>query len=300
MANVERRIEGFGYFSYDQAVYDELMRLSKAELVERELEDTIYQRTAVRGLKKADLAVLVAHRETARREWDANRDQSVNEAIDGAEVATRWLALPEQQRTKSVVQTAIDYAGVPSPMREYQSSQEALGVLEAHLDETNRDDQPSGDDHLSAQDHRDGCECESCDGFYADDQDFALGDVPELEYDDVDDQAPQRVNVTTAEVEATSDADADAELLSFMRAVVELPNPVMPVTETDVRALDGSALATLVQSGTKLIWGKLIAVVNRRSSYIQGPLLATVEFPDGVRRLVSADDILVSDTFVAA
>jgi hypothetical protein len=235
MANVERRIEGFGYFSYDQAVYDELMRLSKVELVERELEDTIYQRTAVRGLKKADLAVLVAHRETARREWDANRD-----------------------------------------------------------------DQPSGDDHLSAQDHRDGCECESCDGFYADDQDFALGDVPELEYDDVDDQAPQRVNVTTAEIEATSGADADAELLSFMRAVVELPNPVMPVTETDVRALDGSALATLVQSGTKLIWGKLIAVVNRRSSYIQGPLLATVEFPDGVRRLVSADDILVSDTFVAA
>jgi hypothetical protein len=285
MANVERRIEGFGYFSYDQAVYDELMRLSKAELVERELEDTIYQRTAVRGLKKADLAVLVAHRETARREWDANRDQSVNEAIDGAEVATRWLALPEQQRTKSVVQTAIDYAGVPSPMREYQSSQEALGVLEAHLDETNRDDQPSGDDHLSAQDHRDGCECESCDEFYA---------------DDIEDQAPQQVNVTTAEVEATSDADADAELLSFMRAVVELPNPVLPVTETDVRALDGSALATLVQSGTKLIWGKLIAVVNRRSSYIQGPLLATVEFPDGVRRLVSADDILVSDTFVAA
>lgn len=220
MANVERRIEGFGYFSYDQAVYDELMRLSKVELVERELEDTIYQRTAVRGLKKADLAVLVAHRETARREWDANRD-----------------------------------------------------------------DQPSGDDHLSAQDHRDGCECESCDEFYA---------------DDIEDQAPQQVNVTTAEVEATSDADADAELLSFMRAVVELPNPILPVTETDVRALDGSALATLVQSGTKLIWGKLITVVNRRSSYIQGPLLATVEFPDGVRRLVSADDILVSDTFVAA
>jgi hypothetical protein len=285
MANVERRIEGFGHFSYDQAVYDELMRLGKAELVERELEDTIYQRTAVRGLKKADLAVLVAHRETARREWDANRDQSVNEAIDGAEVMSRWLALPENKREQSVEWHRDNLASTPSPERHYQSAMEALAVLNAQIaTDTNRDDQPSGDDHLSAQDHRDGCECESCDGFYA---------------DDIEDQAPQQVNVTTAEVEATGDADADAELLSFMRAVVELPNPVMPTTETDVRALDGSALATLVQSGTKLIWGKLIAVVNRRTKYA-APLLATVEFPDGVRRLVSADDILVGDTFVAA
>jgi nucleoside diphosphate kinase len=81
MANTERRIEGFGVFFYDQAVYDELMRLSKADLVELELDGTIYRRTAVRGLKKADLAMLVAHRETARREWDAAKDQSVNEAI---------------------------------------------------------------------------------------------------------------------------------------------------------------------------------------------------------------------------
>lgn len=123
-------------------------------------------------------------------------------------------------------------------------------------------------------DHRDGCECVDCEGFYADE---------------------------AAEIEAANDADADAELLGFLGSVIEQAERELelPTTETDVRTPEGLALVTLVQSGSKLIWGKLIAVVNRRTRYC-APLLVTVEFPDGVRRLVSADDVLVSDTFAAA
>jgi hypothetical protein len=245
MANVERRIEGFGYFSYDQAVYDELMRLGKAELVERELGDTIYQRTAVRGLKKADLAVLVAHRETARREWNANSDQSVNETVDGAE--------------------------------------------------TNRDEQPSGDDHPSAGDHRDGCECADCEEFYADENEV------EEQFVQVVTKASAVAELVDPETEAANDVLADVELLGFLGGVIEQIERELrlPVTETDVRTSEGQALVTLVQSGSKLVWGKLIAVINRRTKYA-APLLATIEFPDGIRRLVSADDILVSDQFAAA
>jgi hypothetical protein len=270
MANVERRIEGFGYFSYDQAVYDELMRLGKAELVERELEDTIYQRTAVRGLKKADLAVLVAHRETARREWNANSDQSVNEAVDGAE--------------------------------------------------TNRDEQPSGDDHLSAGDHRDGCECTDCEEFYADEDPIAAPDglgqrdlnegidewhahmaETEEQFVQVVAKASAVAELVDPETEAANDVLADVELLGFLGGVIEQIERELrlPITETDVRTSEGQALVTLVQSGSKLVWGKLIAVINRRTKYA-APLLATIEFPDGIRRLVSADDILVSDQFAAA
>jgi hypothetical protein len=283
-------VAGLGEFVYDLYLYVAQMERGKPELVTEVIErQPEWKRTVIRGLRKNQLAAIVADWNTGNagpNDVFASADQSVNEAIDGAEVATRWLVLPEEQRTKSVVQTAIDYAGVPSPMREYQSSQEALAVLEAHLDETNRDDQPSGDDHLSAGDHRDGCECADCEEFYADDQDFALGDVPELEYD--------------REIEAVQETASNDELLSFMRTVVEAPVlPELPVTETDVRTPDGSALVTLVQSGSKLIWGRLIAVVNRRTRYLP-PLLATVEFPDGVRRLVRADDILVSCEFAAA
>lgn len=243
MANVERRIEGFGHFSYDQAVYDELMRLNKAELVEMELDDTVYQRTAVRGLKKADLAVLVAHRETARREWNANCVMS---------------------------------------------------------ELTNRDDQPSGDDHLSAQDLLE---------FYGDTgagQDFALGDVPELEYTPEPIAAPDGLGQRDpnegidewhafmseqAEVEATNEADADAELISFMRTVVDAPSlPEFPITETDVSAAE---VSLVVQFGKELLWGKLVSVINRRTRFLPA-FLVVVEFPDGIRRMVRADHTLAA------
>jgi hypothetical protein len=100
------------------------------------------------------------------------------------------------------------------------------------------------------------------------------------------------------EVEATNDAAADAELIEFTRvlAVGPIATP-MPITETNVQALDGSGAVALVQFGSKLVWGKLIAVIQRRTKY-SSPLLATVEVR-GVRRLLNADDILVGDTFVA-
>lgn len=119
-------------------------------------------------------------------------------------------------------------------------------------------------------------------------QDFALGDVPELEYD--------------TEVEATNDAAADAEVIEFTEAVTSeaswMAKINQPITETNVQGQDGTALATLVQFGSKLVWGKLIAVVNRKTKY-SAPLLVTVEIA-GVRRLLSADDVLIGDSFVAA
>jgi hypothetical protein len=108
-------------------------------------------------------------------------------------------------------------------------------------------------------------------------QDFALGDVPELEY--------------IREVEATNDADADAELLSFMRTVVAAPSlPALPITETDVSAAE---VYLVVQLGDKLFDGKLISVINRRTRYLPA-FLVTVELADGVRRLVRADHTLAA------
>lgn len=249
MANVERRIEGFGHFSYDQAVYDELMRLSKAELVEMELDDTVYQRTAVRGLKKADLAVLVAHRETASREWDDPEPIAAPDGLgqrDPNEGIDEWHAFMSEQAEATDI---YPFDMTVPPVRQDQRMTERNTAGLTTSDWTTQDG----------------------------DQDFALGDVPELEYD--------------REVEATNDADADAELISFMRTVVEAPSlPEFPITETDVSAAE---VPLVVQSGKELLWGKLISVVNRRTRFMPA-FLVVVEFPDGIRRMVRADHTLAA------
>lgn len=238
-------IAGLGEFVYDLNLYAAQMERGKPELVAEVIERAPeWKRTMVRGLRKNQLAAIVA-------DWDSG-NAGPNDAL----------------------------AGPDTPMSEL----------------ANRDDQPSGDDHLSAQDHRDGCECESCEEFYTEDpyepmteqdfedwyeaheQDFALGDVPELEY--------------VREVEATHDTDADAELLSFMRTVVAIPGlpDEFPITETDVSAAE---VPLVVQSGKELLWGKLISVVNRRTRFLPA-FLVVVEFPDGIRRMVRADHTLAA------
>jgi hypothetical protein len=169
------------------------------------------------------------------------KDESVNEAVDGGEVATRWLDLPADKQTETPEQMVARLAEVPSPMREYQSSQEALDVLEAG-------------------------------------QDFALGDVPELEYD------------TTVDPEFAAEVDA----LVARDLAADLPpasvyQTSLPVTETDVEAAN---VDVVVQLKSRLYNGKLIAVVNRRTTFAN-PILATVEV-GGVRFLVNADDMLAA------
>lgn len=109
-------------------------------------------------------------------------------------------------------------------------------------------------------------------------QDFALGDVPELEYD--------------REVEATDELESDRELISFMRTVVEAPSlpTAFPITETDVAVAE---VYVVVQLRGKLYNGKLISVVNRRTT-LSPAFLVTVELEDGVRRLVRADHTLAA------
>ena len=64
----------------------------------------------------------------------------------------------------------------------------------------------------------------------------------------------------------------------------------LPVTTTNVKVSD---VSVVVQSGSRLLWGKLINVINRRTRY-SAPLLVTVELESGVRQLVAADDILAA------
>lgn len=111
-----------------------------------------------------------------------------------------------------------------------------------------------------------------------DEQDFALGDVPELEYD--------------SEVEATAELDSDRELIEFTRVLAAGPVlPEFPITETDVAVAEVYVVAQL---GRKLYDGVLISVVNRRTKFAP-TFLATVQFDhDGVRRLVRADDMLAA------
>lgn len=98
---------------------------------------------------------------------------------------------------------------------------------------------------------------------------------------------------------AATIADVEADVLLIDQKIYPF-DMIMPksITETDVRTSSGLALVALVQFGSKLVWGKLIAVVNRRTKYAAS-LLATVEIA-GVRRLLNADDVLVSNEFVAA
>lgn len=73
-------------------------------------------------------------------EWHAFMDEqatAVNEGVRGDEVMRRWLELDEQNRTETLDEMAARLAVVPSPLREYQSTQEALAVL---LVEDDRDE----------------------------------------------------------------------------------------------------------------------------------------------------------------
>lgn len=248
MVTMVQHVEGFGDFHYDNDVYNELMKLSKAELVARELDGTIFKRTAVRGLRKSLLAVLVAHRETARREWmaEANTkpgfDTSVSESM--------------------AKHAAFDMDTVGQPVEQVREiDQDVTLALVADV-EAGPEDVEVDDDH------RDGCECSDC-----------------LEFGDA-------MDVLDAKVEATHDADADAELLSFMRTVVEAPSlpPAFPVTETDVAVAE---VYIVVQLRGRLYDGKLISVVNRRTT-LSPALLVTVELEDGIRRLVRADHTLAA------
>lgn len=92
-----------------------------------------------------------------------------------------------------------------------------------------------------------------------------------------------------SQVEFAAEVDALAAdpLPDTARRVLEAD---LPVTETNVGVSD---VAVVVQSGSKLIWGKLIAVVNRRTRY-SAPFLCTVELESGVRQLVAADDVLAA------
>jgi len=294
------QVEGFGSYEYDQDLYEVAMTQTVVQLRER-----VHQgcegmesgtRTKVNKLRKADLAAMVAEWDTGARDNERHaqateidplthnerlaEDQSVDEAVNGGEVMRSWLELPAEFHTKSVVQTAIDCTGVPSPLREYQSSQEALVVLEAHLADTEQVD-----------------------------TERLIADVEE-NVPLIDDEEIYPFDMTVPEVDPGFAAEVDA-LVARDMAADPMPQELavaterlwmesitLPTTETDVRGPGGSALSTLVQSGSKLVWGRLIAVVNRRSKY-SSPLLVTVEI-DGVRRLLSADDVLVGDEFVAA
>lgn len=64
-------------------------------------------------------------------------------------------------------------------------------------------------------------------------------------------------------------------------------------TQTTATNIEVSNVAVVVQSGSRLLWGKLINVVNRRTRYLP-PLLVTVELESGVRQLVAADDVLAA------
>jgi hypothetical protein len=69
------------------------------------------------------------------RHNDNRFSEPVNESVDGGEVARRWLALNEDQRGAGApAQLRVRLAEVPSPMREYQSSQEFLAVLNEEAD----------------------------------------------------------------------------------------------------------------------------------------------------------------------
>lgn len=90
----------------------------------------------MRRARKADLVAMVAGL------WEAKSgeplDESVNDNVNGTEIAQRWLRLPANKRNQSVEQIRNDCANYPSPMREYQCSQEMLVVLDKHLAEQKR------------------------------------------------------------------------------------------------------------------------------------------------------------------
>lgn len=132
-------------------------------------------------------------------------------------------------------------------------------------------------------DHRDGCECEDCEAFYADEH----TSVP----------APDGLGQRDGEVDPEFAAEVDRLIAADLAAdavPAELVERVqfastLPITATNI---EQAQVAVVVQSGSRLLWGTLISVVNRRTRY-SSPLLVTVEV-DGHRQLVAADDVLAA------
>lgn len=159
-----------------------------------------------------------------------------------------------------------------------------LVATQPEIDQLRRDCAPSGDDHLSSADQHDDeqwvepCCVSFVDGWHL--------------------ETCSKFQASDVEIEQLHNEQSDAELIEFTREMAESLLETMPMTETNVIADSGKALLVLVQIGSKLAWGKLMAVVNRRTRYAD-PLLSTVEV-NGVRRLVKAKDMLVTDTLVEA
>lgn len=323
--NASTEVSGFGLYQYNQEVYDNLM----ASQTVVQLRDRVFEvyeglesgyRTRIRKLRKAELAAMVAEWDTTAlanhtalaatttdpdvallnkaqefglvthtdagegshafifagrddaRAFDAwvletfsdvlinypdvwtvalqlldepapVVDESVNEGVDGTEVMTKWLALPEGARKLSPQRTRDHLTGTPSPRRDYQSAMEAVAVLDAHL----MVEEP-GDDLIELID-----------------EDY------------------RRVAVNQRNIAGLTTSDWTTQQ--------DDPEPVFPVTETPVTPPNGKPLRVLVQLGARLVWGTLVAVVNRRTRFAPATL-ATV-LVDGVRRLVSSDKVLL-------
>lgn len=183
----------------------------------------------------------------------------------------------------------------------------------APLHEQPMADSPAAIARAEEDDHRDGCECEDCEEFYADEAKHDGIAAPMKSTAERDAQYREELDGVWDEVEALTSSETDPEFAAEVDALVarelaaDVPSGLIertqfatndpllfaakfPVTETDVAV---SNVAVVVQSGSKLIWGKLIAVVNRRTRYLP-PFLCTVELESGVRQLVAADDILAA------
>lgn len=202
-------VEGFGSYEFDTDVFAEAMKLTVAQLRERVQRGCEGMesgtRTKVSRLRKADLAAMVAEWDTGARDNERHADESVNEEVDGVEVATRWLNLDPSYQTETPEQMANRLAEVPSPQRDYQSSQEALAVLEEH--------NPTW-----------------VGGFPP------VAEVPEPADDGVDPEF-------AAEVDALIAADLAPETTRILRdAVAPL---VLPITETDVQAANVDVVVQL-------------------------------------------------------
>lgn len=261
--------------------------MTNAELIAeiRKLATELGTPETLPGLTKLRKPALEQLRDGLRLNLQAreeDRDESVNEAVDGADVMTRWLALPADKQEQTAQWHRDNLAATPSPLRAYQSAMEGLAVLEAHLIGTYACAACSSPVLVTNQpNHVDSGECEQFQreaGYHKDGCEWT----------------PSDTEATIADVEANVPL-VDQKIYPFDMTMSKL------ITETDVRTPSGKALVALVQFGSKLVWGRLIAVVNRRTPPrgLDGALLATVEI-GGVRKLVTASDILVGDALVVA
>jgi hypothetical protein len=148
-------------------------------------------------------------------------------------------------------------------------------------------------------DHRDGCECEDCDAFYADDVNdtWIANDTAEQEQANLEPGYVAAVESWNAHV--TDEIDWSEET---RRAEVDFRDSINASTPPnwapEVTSWLGITSVELprrweavIQLRGKLVWGQLIGTTNRRTRFSE-PLLATVEI-DGRRHLVSSQDLLL-------